>query len=192
MNRALRAATMGVLLLSPVALSACSAGQVNQTAGQNRDQNGAQADAGPIAIRAATLEYPRGEAYESGDDAELRLAIANSADEADTLTSVDGEGFGGAEIEAPSATGSGSGDEIEIGPRQSVIVDGEDYTITLTDLDESLTVGEYVEVVLTFQNAGEVSFPVTIATPEEDLPRGEGFDFHEEAHGEEGTEEGTE
>src|SRR3712207_9405987 len=39
-NRALRAATMGVLLLSPVALTACSAGQVPQTATQNRDKVG--------------------------------------------------------------------------------------------------------------------------------------------------------
>src|SRR5688500_6382196 len=40
-NRALRAATMGVLLLPPVALSACSAGQVTQTATQERDKVGA-------------------------------------------------------------------------------------------------------------------------------------------------------
>jgi copper(I)-binding protein len=183
-NRALRAATMGVLLLSPVALSACSAGQVNQTASQNRDQTGAQAEVGAVDVRAATLEYPRGEVYERGDDAELRLAIVNSGDEADTLTDVDGEGFGDAEIEAPSATGSGTTDEIEIGPRDSVLVDGEDYTITLTDLDEDLTVGQYIDVVLTFRNAGEVSFRVTIANPLNDLPRGEGFDFHEE-HAEE-------
>jgi copper(I)-binding protein len=183
-NRALRAATMGVLLLSPVALSACSAGQVTQTAGQNRDQTGAQAELGTLDIRAATLAYPRGEAYESGDDAELHLAIVNSGDEADTLTDVDGEGFGDVEIEAPSEAGSGSTDEIEIGPRDSVIVDGEDYAITLTDLDEALTVGQYLDVVLTFQNAGEVSLRVTVSTPENDLPRGEGFDFHEEAHGE--------
>ena len=42
MNRALRAATIGVLLLSPAALSACSAGQVTQTASQNRDKTGAR------------------------------------------------------------------------------------------------------------------------------------------------------
>ncbi len=48
MNRALRAATMGVLLLSPVALSACSAGQVTQTPSQVRDKTGAQAQVGDI------------------------------------------------------------------------------------------------------------------------------------------------
>ena len=42
MNRALRAATMGVLLLGPLALSACSAGQVTQTATQDRDKAGPQ------------------------------------------------------------------------------------------------------------------------------------------------------
>ena len=35
MNRALRATTIGVLLLSPIALSACSAGQVTQMARDN-------------------------------------------------------------------------------------------------------------------------------------------------------------
>ena len=46
MNRALGAATAGVLLLSPLALSACSAGQVTQTATQQRDKVGAMAQVG--------------------------------------------------------------------------------------------------------------------------------------------------
>src|SRR4051812_21171629 len=104
---------MGVLLLSPVALSACSAGQVTQTASQERDKTGAQASVGDIAIRAAQLAYPRGGAYQSGDDAELRLAIVNNGAEADALVGVGGVGFGGAEIEAPSPQGSGSADEID-------------------------------------------------------------------------------
>ena len=55
MNRALRAATMGVLLLSPVVLSACSAGQVTQTATQQRDKTGAQAQVGDLSQRHAQL-----------------------------------------------------------------------------------------------------------------------------------------
>jgi hypothetical protein len=51
-NRALRAATMGVLLLSPVALSACSAGQVTQTATQERDKVGAMGQVGDLTLRA--------------------------------------------------------------------------------------------------------------------------------------------
>jgi copper(I)-binding protein len=214
-NRALRAATVGVLLLSPVALSACSAGQVTQTATQERDKVGAMAHVGDITVRAAELEHPRGGAYESGDDAELRLAIVNGGQEADTLVGIDGEGFGGVEFEvagtgtsSPAATGtapapgttpapgtapatgsgSASADEIEIPADTTLFVDGDAATITLTGLDESLTVGQYLELILTFENAGEVTLPVTVANPDETLERGEAFDFHQE----EGTEEHNE
>ena len=72
MNRALRAATMGVLLLSPVALSACSAGQVTQTATQERDKTGAQAQVGDITLRQVQLAYP--EARFAADEGGITLS----------------------------------------------------------------------------------------------------------------------
>ena len=196
MNRALRAATIGVLLLSPVVLSACSAGQVTQTATQERDKTGAQAQVGDISLRQVQLLHPRGGSYEQGDDADLQVAIVNGGSEADTLVSVEGEGFGSAEIEGPSASSSsspatgssssGSTDEIEIPAGGAVFVGEDDYTVTLTDLDEDLTTEQYLEVTFTFENAGEVTLPVTVATPDESETRGESFDFHQE----EGTAEG--
>jgi copper(I)-binding protein len=203
-NRALRAATIGVLLLSPVVLSACSAGQVTQTATQERDKTGAQAQVGDISLRQVQLVSPRGGSYEQGDDAELQIAIVNGGTEADTLVSVEGDGFGSAEIEGPSASSStgspsspatgtagspasrGSSDEIEIPGGAAVFVGGDDYTVTLTDLDEELTTGQYIEVTLTFEKAGEVTLPVTVAAPGESENRGEAFDFHEEEATEEG------
>jgi copper(I)-binding protein len=210
-NRALHAATAGVLLLSPLALSACSAGQVTQTASQERDKTGAMAQVGNITIRAAELEHPRNGAYEAGDDAELRMVIVNSSQEADTLVGIDGEGFGGVEIQVagtgtsaspttgagsgaatgtgtPASPGSGGADEIEIPADTTVFVGGDAATITLTDLDQPLTVGQYQELTLTFETAGEVTLPVGVANPDETLERGEAFDFHQE----EGTEEGNE
>ena len=196
MNRALRAATIGVLLLSPVVLSACSAGQVTQTATQERDKTGAQAQVGDISLRQVQLLNPRSGSYEQGDDADLQVAIVNGGSEADTLVSVEGEGFGSAEIEGPSAssssspaTGSSSSsstDEIEIPAGDAVYVGEDDYTITLTDLDEDITTGQYLEVTFTFENAGEVTLPVTVANPEESETRGESFDFHQEEATEEG------
>jgi copper(I)-binding protein len=186
-NRALRTAAMGVLLLSPVVLSACSAGQVTQTAGQERDHTGAQAQVGDISIRQAQLLSPRGGSYERGDDADLQVAIVNGGDEADTLVSVDGDGFGSAEIESSdSGSGSSRSGEIEIPARSSVFIGEDEFTVTLTDLDEALTTGQYVEVTLTFENAGEVTLPVTVANPERGETRGEAFDFHEEEATEEG------
>jgi hypothetical protein len=41
-------------------------------------------------------------------------------------------------------------------------------------------------VTFTFENAGEVTLPVTVATPEESETRGESFDFHQEEATEEG------
>jgi copper(I)-binding protein len=200
-NRALRAATMGVLLLSPVVLSACSAGQVTQTATQQRDKTGAQAQVGDISLRQAELLHPRGGSYERGDDAGLQVAIINGGTEPDTLVRVGGDGFGSAEIQGP-ATGTGTSSAasssaatstaptstasrssvIEIPTGASIFVGGSDYSITLKDLAEPLTTGQYLEVTFTFKNAGDVTLPVTVATSSNSETRGEAFDFHGEGH----------
>ena len=180
MNRALRAAIVGVALFSPVALSACSAGQVAQTATQERDKVGAMAEVGDLTLRQVNLAHPRSGSYDAGDDAELTMAIVNTGDEADTLVSVEGEGFGDVEIAGtPSGSASTSAsDEIELPADTTVFVGSDDVTITLTDLDEPLTVGQHLSLVLTFENAGEVTVMATVATPAEELEREEGFDFH--------------
>jgi copper(I)-binding protein len=185
-NRALRAATTAVLLVSPLALSACSAGQVTQTATQERDKVGAMGQVGDLTIRQVEFLSPDEGFYEAGDDAELQLAVVNTGEEADTLVEVSGEGFGDVEYDTGS-TGS-SDDGIEI-PADSATFIGEDALgITLTDLDEALTAGQYLELTFTFENAGEITLRVTVSTPEEALERGEKFDFHHE----EGTEEAQE
>jgi copper(I)-binding protein len=107
-NRALRAAAMGALLLTPVALSACSAGQVAQTAEQNRDRFGGTAAAGDIAIRNAQLAYPVTGAYQKGGDARLLVAIANGGQTDDTLVSIEGEAFDGVEVTGLAAPAAGS------------------------------------------------------------------------------------
>jgi len=186
-NRALRAASMGVLLLSPVALTACSAGQVTQTATQDRDKTGGLAQVGDLTIRAVTLESPRGGTYDDGDDAELRMAIVNSGEDDDTLTGVEGEGFDEAEIRGGGATGAstgGSGGEIEIPADSTVYVGEDDATVTLTGLQDSLGTGQYLDLTLTFENAGDVDVRVTVANPEEAEERGDAFNFHEEEEGE--------
>jgi len=169
-NRALRAATMGVLLLSPLALSACSAGQVTQTASQERDKTGAQAQVGDITLREVQLAYPSNDVYEEGDDAELTFAVVNSGEEPDTLTGIEGDSFADAEI---------SDDEIELLPDTTVFVGEDDVSVTLTDLDESLTTGQIIEVTFTFEDSGEITVPVSVATPSRAEEREEAFDFHE-------------
>jgi copper(I)-binding protein len=188
-NRALRAATMGVLLLSPVVLSACSAGQVTQTASQERDKTGGQAQVGDLSLRQVGLLSPRGGSYERGDDAELQVAIVNGGTEADTLVGVDGDGFSSAEIansatRTTTSTGtSGASQEIEIPAGSSVYVGSDDVTVTLTGLDEGLTTGQYLEVTFSFEKAGDVTVPVTVANPSRRQAGGKTFDFHEGAEG---------
>ena len=193
MNRALRTVTTVVLLLSPVALTACSAGRVTQTATQERDKVGALAQVGDITIRAAKLASPGEDGYERGDDADLLVAIVNSGTEPDTLSEVTGEGFDDVEFDDGSSagsTGSSSSQGIEIPANGTVFLDGEDTTVTLTGLEDSLTTGQQLELTLVFENAGELTLPVTVATPEEEVERGEPFDFHEEeGGGEEGAED---
>jgi copper(I)-binding protein len=200
-NRALRAAIVGVALFSPVALSACSAGQVTQTATQERDKVGAMAQAGDITVRQVELAYPRGGSYEAGDDAELTMAIVNTGEETDTLVSIEGDGFASAEITGSTsdvnAEGASSGStsvtsgsgEIELVPDTTAFVGSGDLSITLTDLDEGLTVGQHVTLVLTFENAGELTVGATVSTPSSEQERGESFDFHHSEEGGEGAED---
>jgi copper(I)-binding protein len=197
-NRALRAATMGALLLAPVALGACSAGQVTQTASQNRDKVGVLAEVEHITLRQVQIAYPEDEAYAAGDDADLVMAIINDSSEEDTLVSIEGEGFDGVLVEGDAAAGPATpatpatpgaparptpGSDVDLPiPAGSPVYVGEDgdVQIALADLAEPLTVGQSLELTLTFERAGETTVRAIVATPDESLERGEAFDFHEE------------
>ena len=187
MNRALRAATTVALLVSPVALAACSAGQVTQTASQERDKVGAMGQVGALTVRAVQLVSPDEGSYERGDDAELQMAVVNGGTEDDTLVDVSGEGVGDVEFDDGSS-GRGGAEGLEIPAGSSVFVGSDDLAVTLSDLEEGLTTGQYLELTFTFENAGEITLPVTVATPSETVERGEAFDFHHE----EGSEEAEE
>ena len=153
MNRALRAATMGVLLVSPVALSACSAGQVTQTATQQRDKAGAMAQVGDLTLRQVQLLAPR-RRLRAGDDAELQLAVVNTGTEADTLVDVSGEGFGDVEFDSGSTPRAFLG-RASRSRRRLGDLHRRRRTVTLTDLDDALTAGQSLELTFTFENAGD-------------------------------------
>jgi copper(I)-binding protein len=190
-NRALRAAAMGVLLLSPVALSACSAGQVAQTAEQNRDRVGGMADAGDIAIRQARLAYPATGEYQPGGDARLIAAITNGGQAPDTLVSITGPDFTGTEVTGPAtattpATGIPAAPAPAAGPgvvnipvpaASSVYIGGDGPVVTLTGLSRVLAPGQALDVTLTFERAGAVPVQMLVGTSTRDLPRGTAFDF---------------
>jgi hypothetical protein len=103
-NRALRAATIGCLLIAPVALSSCSAGQIPQTSTQNRDKVGAMGTLGAIDLREVKLPFPTGGSYSQGGDAELTGAIVNGGTEADVLVAVKGDDFTGVRVSGTGAS----------------------------------------------------------------------------------------
>jgi copper(I)-binding protein len=197
-NRALRAAALGVLLLSPVALSACSAGQVTQTESQARDKTGAWAHVGDIVLRQVELAYPTSGRYAPGDDAELQMSIVNTGAQDDALVGITGDGFqsvrvtgggtaaGGSAPRTPSgAPASGSMTPIPIPADSSLFLGQKGPTVTLANLTESLTAGQSLPLTLTFHNAGQVTVTALVGTPNRALPRGPSFDFHQ-AEGTEG------
>jgi hypothetical protein len=215
-NRALRTALMGALVIGPLTLGACSAGQVSQTATQDRDKVGPQAQVEDILLRQVTLAYPREGAYEEGDDAVLVMTIVNASNEDDTLTAIEGEGFSGLRLSgtgptpspsspagnqpttppAPGTTGATPGaapatptgaaptasSELSLQiPADTALYIGRggDATITLQDLAEPLTPGQTLPLTLTFEQAGEITLDALVGIPDEEVERGEPFDFHE-------------
>ena len=186
MNRALRAATMGALLLSPIALAACSSGQVTQTSTQDRDKSGPQAEVENITVRSVVLEYPSSGRYDEGDDAELTAAVVNNGTEPDTLISIEGEDFegiraiGGDTQAVSDSSGFSTELNLEVPADEPVFLGGDGPTILLENLSRSLTSGQSIELTMTFETAGEVRVRALVDNPEEELPRGEAFDFHQE------------
>ena len=180
MNRAPRAAAIGALLIAPVVLSACSAGQVTQT--NTQEQNfGGQTDFGSLALRALELPYPTGGTYPSGSDARLVGAVVSTADTPDTLVGISGEEFTDVEVVDPAAEESAAGISVAVPADGTLFLsDGQGPAITLLGLSEELRVGDYVDVTFSFENSGDVTVPVPVGVSERDLPRGEEFDFHPE------------
>ena len=87
--RRTRAPLVVSALIAGVALAGCGAGQITQTAEQVAAVEGANAGAGQIALRNATIEFDapvHGAAiYPAGADAPLEITIVNSGSEVDRL-----------------------------------------------------------------------------------------------------------
>ena len=185
MIRAPRAAAIGALLLAPVALSACSAGQVTQT--NTQEQNfGAQMDLGEINLRALELPYPTGGTYPSGSEARLLGAVVSTADTEDTLVGISGEAFEDVEVvdpnaEEPADGAAPAGISLPVPADGTLFLsNGQGPAVTLVGLSEELGVGDYVDVTFSFSESGDVTVPVPVGVSQRDLPRGEAFDFHPE------------
>jgi copper(I)-binding protein len=200
-NRALRAATVGVLLFSPLVITACSAGQVNQTSTQLRDKVGATDRVGDLTLRQVQLAYPTDGSYAPGDDAELQMSIVNSGSEDDALVGIKGTGFsevrvtGSASgtVSASSASSSASATttppaqattstgaralDITIPADSSVFLGENAPTVTLVSLGQELGPAQTMDLTFTFRKAGNVTIPVPVAVPASNVPQTSTFNF---------------
>jgi copper(I)-binding protein len=198
-NRALRAATVGVLLLSPLAITACSAGQVNQTSTQLRDKVGATVHVGDLTLRQVQLAYPTDGSYEPGEDAELQMSIINAGSEDDALTGIKGTGFAevrvtGSASGSVSASGSAAATttppaqattssgsralDITVPAGESVFLGENAPTVTLASLGQGLTPAQTMDLTFTFEKAGNVTVTVPVAGPTSNVPQTSTFNFH--------------
>jgi copper(I)-binding protein len=199
-NRALRAATVGVLLFSPLVITACSAGQVNQTSTQLRDKVGPEVQVGDLTLRGMQLAYPTSGSYAPGDNAQLQMSIVNSGPEDDALVGIKGTGFSevrvtgsasgtvvapspsaGATTTPPPAPATTSGGaravDITIPSNSSVFLGQNAPTITLVNLRQELTPAQTLDVTFTFRKAGDVTVPVPVAVPSSNVPQTSSFNF---------------
>ncbi|QSB04988.1 hypothetical protein [Natronoglycomyces albus] len=83
-----RVSAIAVGAVAAMALSACGAGQVTWTDTKPPAIAGADAEAGEMFLRDVQVEYPGLEGYQAGDNAPLRVFIANRGQESDSLVDV--------------------------------------------------------------------------------------------------------
>ena len=108
-----RPLVIGIALLLGAlgALAGCAAGQVTQTARQDSTVNGANGEAGPIAVRDAEFVFPPTEdgIYPSGSSAVLKLTIVNTGGTPDRLATVQSPAAGSVRLDgATTVPGRGA------------------------------------------------------------------------------------
>lgn len=150
-----------------LALSACGAGQISQTASQVAAVNGNSADVGSLALRNVHIVHPTSPQHslEPGGDAVLAFtAINESEGDPETLTGITSEFAGSVSIEGEAAA--------TIAPQTSLEASGDEKLVLLEDLQKGVRPGLTVPVTFSFENAGDV----TLAVP---VDAGQKLDRHE-------------
>lgn len=165
------ATAVALAAAAAISLSACSAGQITQTATQVAAVNGNYANQGDIALRNVHVLFPDSEEYslEPGGTAALAfIAVNESESEPERLTRIStdyaksvtiaGE-VGGRVIDPQTSLGAGV--------RAATVLDNpEDPTqlilVTLDDLSEGVRPGLTIPVTFTFAKAGDITVQVPV------------------------------
>ncbi|MFI8569507.1 hypothetical protein ACIGGF_23400 [Rhodococcus sp. NPDC078407] len=166
------ATSLALLAGGALALTACGAGQISQTATQVAAVNGNSVDVGDIQLRNVHVVYPTSEEYsiEPGGTVELGFtAINSSSSVADELTGisspeaqvtiVDEAEPGSTEIAPQTALGAGSSvDTTFADPLLPIQL----ITVEMADISENVRPGLTLPVTFEFANAGEVVIDVPV------------------------------
>ena len=157
-------------------LSACGSGfEANTYDARNLD-DATNATVGTMALRNVYLAAPdQGILHEQGDDARLKIAIANTGRETDTLVDITSEAAADAQI----VLGGRRLSELEV--PAGGLTDPE-LEIELTDLTRDLRSGEFFLVTVRFERAGETTFEVPVGSPENPDDPEHSKKFEGEAH----------
>lgn len=161
------ATAVALAAAAAISLSACSAGQVTQTATMVAAVNGNYANQGDISLRNVHIVYPDSEEYslEPGGKVALAFTAVNESeykperlekittDKAESVT-IAGEA-GGRTIAPQTALAAGTVDA-------TVTDDGEEIEsdivlVTLDGIAEGVYPGLTVPITFTFENAGDVT-----------------------------------
>ncbi len=154
-----------------LALTACGAGQISQTASQVAAVNGNGAEVGDISLRNVHVVYPESEEYaiEPGGTVELGfVAINNSPSTVETLNGISttaassvtvDEGSGGTEIEPLTGLGAGAPEDNAIDDPQIPL---QFITVELSGIGEDVRPGLTIPVTFSFEEAGDVELLVPV------------------------------
>jgi copper(I)-binding protein len=137
-------------------LAGCEAGYNAPTQQWHQPTDGAGTDAHGITIRNVfILGAAPAEQLPAGSDAGMFLALYNTTNHPDKLTS----------IQVPSATSTvqlPNDSAVTLPPHTSVLLTGPEPQVLLRDLTRAVPGGTYFNTVLTFQNAGSVVLSVPV------------------------------
>jgi copper(I)-binding protein len=172
---------LGIVAVLAAALltGACAAGQQAHTAQERPTIDGANADLGPIALRAVAIDPPTGSKpyYAKGTNASLKLVIVNTArGKTDRLTSISSSAItdwgsyastaeGNAALTAKSSVTSTAYHTVPLpaGSSTSWSTPSSTRVLVLTGFTRPVYPGTTVPLTFTFADAGSIKVNVPVA-----------------------------
>jgi copper(I)-binding protein len=140
--------------LIPV-LAGCEAGNHSPTQQWHQPTEGASVVKNGIAVRNVfVLGGPLSGSLPQGGTAGLFLFLANNKNSPDKLSGITAKGVA-ASVTLP-------GGSVSLAPRSAQLLTGPAPKVILTGLEKALPGGSWINIVLTFQDAGNVSLSVPV------------------------------